>query len=84
MTLCRYNLAIASDSHYESAAIELFESAALSRDLSTYLIKPYNLEQTYERVLCREIEFDSHWRRPFTENLFSHKVVTEAINLFTE
>ena len=27
--------------------------------------------------------FDSKWRRPFTENLFSHKVVSESIGLFS-
>ena len=33
---------------------------------------------------CRKLDFDSNWRQPFTENLFSHQVIDETIKVFTE
>ena len=32
----------------------------------------------------RKLSFDSAWRRPFTENLFSHLVISETVSILTE
>jgi len=58
-----FSLAIASDSEYERTSIELLEQAAREAGLSSYLVDPHNLDETYQKLAGGEIGFRFYYDR---------------------
>jgi hypothetical protein len=58
-----YNLVIASDYLYDTDFIEILEKSAHQHSLSTYVVRPPNLEETYIKLLNKEIGFDFYYDR---------------------
>jgi hypothetical protein len=58
-----FDLAIASDSEYETASIKLLEEISGELGLSTYVIKAHNLDDTCLRLEREEIGFNFYFDR---------------------
>lgn len=58
-----FNFAIATDCPSDAEYIQLLERAAHQSNLTTYLIKPDNLDETVKKFLNREIEFHFYYDR---------------------
>ncbi|MCI0514181.1 hypothetical protein L0128_13270 [candidate division KSB1 bacterium] len=52
-----YHLLLATDYLYDADFIQLLEAAAQRQQLTTYIVRPANLEETYQRLQQRELEF---------------------------
>lgn len=58
-----FDFAIATDCEFDADFIQLLEQTARQSNLTTYLIKPNNLEETLEKFSNQDIEFRFYYDR---------------------